>query len=99
MAAVRWFRVPISVGEWQRSIYLHQTDSNLFDLQYHWMYTPCMSGNVDAVLRHFREEFTRHHRLADRSLQLTIGEPVEVPWSEVQAARPSDMPTGYFDPP
>ena len=99
MAAIRWFRVPISVGSWQRDAYIYQTQANLFDLQYHWMYTSRMHGSIDDVLRDFRDEFTRHHQLATRGLSLAIGTPVEVQWDEVQAARPNNQPSAYFDPP
>lgn len=99
MAAIRWFRVPITVDSWQQDIYLYQTQANLFDLQYHWMYTSTMHGSIDEVLRDFRDHFTRHHDLNTRGLQLVIGAPVEVLWDDVRAARPRNQASVYFDPP
>ena len=99
MAAIRWFRTRITVGNWERDIYLYQTQTNLFDLQYHWMYTSRMHGSLQEALDEFAQEFHRHHRLADRGMQLVVGTPVEVRWSEVQAARPANQPSPYFDPP
>lgn len=99
MAAIRWYRIPIGVGSWQREIFVYETDSHLFDLQYHWMYTSGMANSIDAILRDFREEFVRSHAADGQRLDLVTGEPVEVPWSVVQAARPRNQPRGYFDPP
>ena len=99
MASVRWYQVSISFGSWQREIFLYETDAGLFDLQYHWMYTSDMAGDMNSVLQDFQQEFARHHKLTERGLQLAVGTPVEVSWTDVQAARPRNMPKGYFDPP
>jgi hypothetical protein len=99
MAAIKWFRAEISVGNWARNIYLYQTSSNLFDLQYHWLYASHMHRSLKEALDDFANGFARHHRLVDRNLKLVIGVPVEVQWSEVEAARPANMPSPYFDPP
>ena len=96
MSAIRYFRVPISVGDWQHTLYLYETESGLFDLQYHWMYTSCMHGNLQDTLIEFHQEFTRHHELNENSKELHIGDATPVDWSEVQAARPSNQPSPYF---
>lgn len=99
MAAIRYFRVPIHVADWQRDLYFCETDSGLFDLQYHWMYTTRMHGSLQEALAEFREEFIRHHDLEWRNMTLNVGEPTVVEWTEVQEARPSNQPTPYFQPP
>ncbi len=99
MAAIRYFRVPIHVGDWNRNLYLYETDAGLFDLQYHWMYTSRMHNTLEDALSEFRDEFTRHHGLDARSLTLQMGDATVVDWSEVQAARPSNQPGPYFQPP
>jgi hypothetical protein len=49
MAAIRWFRVPVGVGLWHREVYLYQTLMNLFDFQYHWMYTSRLHRGLAEV--------------------------------------------------
>jgi hypothetical protein len=98
MAAVRWFRVPVRVGLWQQDLYLYQTLMNLFDFQYHWMYTSRLHRGLAEAIQEFRDEFTRHHLLTLRGLELVVGTPVEVSWTAVEAARPRNQSGAYLDP-
>jgi hypothetical protein len=97
MAAIRWFRVPVRVGLWHRDLYLYQTLMNLFDFQYHWMYTSRLHGGLVEAFREFREEFTRHHMLTARGLELVVGTPVDVSWTAVEAARPRNQSDASMD--
>ena len=72
------------MADWSHDLYLYETTSGLFDLQFHWEYTTRMHATIESVLAEFAAEFNTSHQLTQRGLELTLNAPTEVTWDEVQ---------------
>ena len=96
MAAVKWFSVNITAGDWRRTFYAYETHTHLFDLQFHWQYTSRLHDTLRDVLAEFSDNFQKTHNLAARNMRLTVGEPLEVDWETIVANRPQNKAASYF---
>ncbi len=90
MAAIKWFRVQVFENDQVTDAYFYETDAGLFDIQFGWAnFTGKMHDSLKGAMDDFRDHVQAEHDAKADGVQVSLGNPVEVPYDEVRKASPS----------
>jgi hypothetical protein len=94
MSAIKWFKVQVHEGPKQSFAYFYETNSGRFDLQYGWQeFSSGMQKTLEEAIEAYRSLLQAKHNKDNQGVQVGVGLPYAVQWSEVQKASPSlDIP-------
>lgn len=87
MAAIKWFKLPVSENEKKSFAYFYETKMGEFDLQYDWEeFSSGMHKTLESAIEDFRIRLQAKRDRENQGVRVTVGSPCSVLESEAQRA-------------